>query len=416
MYGRSIDWKAFRLTPARVFALAALLLSVAVVVTVAQFSQAKNLILPAGAAIGGDYAAFDVAATAARDGKAAETYDAAAFEALLLEHGPPKERFGLTWQYPPTYFLMILPLAFLPYLWGYALWTGGSALLFLATLRKAGAGFLTLFVIVASPSAFQAVITGQNGFITGALLLVATLYPDRRPILAGCAAAALTVKPQFGVLIPIAYLAAGCWRAFGAAAVLSILFAVGATAAFGFGVWEAFLGGLTGASDNLAAAKMPLYKMTTPFAAARFSGLPAEVALAFHLCLALLAAAAVAYVWRRVKDAELRAAALISAVFFVAPYGFYYEIVILSIPLALVARRAIAKGWLKYEEWALFGLALLPMTLPGESERVGFSWGFLTVLCVAAYVWRRIIAEEPAAFAPIARLMSANGASPARSG
>lgn len=415
MYGREFDWSAFRLTPVRVFALAAILLAVAVVVTIAQFSQAKNLILPAGAVIGGDYVAFDVAATAAKEGKAAETYDVAAFEALLKEYGPRKERFGLTWQYPPTYFLLILPLAFLPYLWGYALWTGGSAALFLLTLRKAGASLLALFVIVASPAAFQAAITGQNGFITGALLLVAALYPQKRPIIAGCAAALLTVKPHFGVLLPFAYLAGGCWRAFSVAAIGSALLAFAATSLFGAEIWSAFVRGLSGASDNLSTAKMPLYKMATPYAAARFAGLPAEAALAFHACAATTAIIAVAFVWRRVKDDVLRAAALVSLAFLAAPYGFYYEVVILSIPLVLLAGRAIEKGWLRYEEWALFALVLLPMTLPGESARIGFSWGFLIVLLVVAHVFRRLIAEQPDAMRVNWRPMSAIAASPARS-
>jgi hypothetical protein len=415
MYGRDFDWTAFRLTPARVFALSAILLVVAVVVTVAQFSQAENLILPAGAVIGGDYVAFDVAATAAREGRAAETYDAASFETLLKQYGPPKDRFGLTWQYPPTYFLAILPLAFLPYVLGYALWTGGSAALFLLTLRKAGASLLALFVILASPSAFQAAITGQNGFLTAALLLIAALYPNKRPILAGCAAAALTIKPHFGVLLPIAYLAGGCFRAFGAAAILSVVFALTATFAFGSDIWSAFLSGLTAASDNLTTAKMPLYKMATPYAAARFAGMPSAIALGFHLVAAAFAVAAVAIVWRRIKDAELRAAALIALAFFAAPYGFYYEVVILSIPLALLARRALAQGWLKHEQATLFALALLPMTLPGETARTGFSWGFLIVVGVALYVFRRIAAEEPQAMPFGIRPMFATAASPARS-
>lgn len=415
MYGRDFDWSAFRLTPVRVFALAAILLAVAIVVTAAQFSQAKGLVLPAGAVIGGDFLAFDVAAEAARSGRAAETYDAAAFEALLKEYGPPRERFGLTWQYPPTYFLLILPLAFIPYLWGYALWTLGSAALFLAVLRRAGVGPLALFVIVASPAAFQAAITGQNGFITGALLLIAALYPDRRPILAGCAAAALTVKPQLGVLLPIAYLAGGCYRAFAVAALGALGLAAIATLGFGAEIWEAFVGGLSGASDNLASAKMPLYKMATPYAAARFAGLPSEAAALIHAIFAASALVIAAYVWRRVKDPELRAAAVMALVFFVAPYGFYYELVLLSAPVAILAKRAIEKGWLRYEQATLAALTLLPMTLPGETARTGLSWGFLVVLCVAAFVFRRIVAEEPRLLPAPFRFMSASAASPARS-
>src|SRR5262245_33747574 len=110
-----IDWSRYRLTRARVFILCAILLATAVGVAIAQFSGARNNMLPAGTTVGGDYVAFYAAAHAAAGGDAASTYNAATFEKKLLEVGPPKKRYGLTWQYPPTYFFLILPLAILPF-------------------------------------------------------------------------------------------------------------------------------------------------------------------------------------------------------------------------------------------------------------------------------------------------------------
>ncbi|MEL7239255.1 MAG: hypothetical protein AAGK78_10360, partial [Planctomycetota bacterium] len=55
----------------------------------------------------------------------------------------------------------------------------------------------------------------------------------------GLAAALLTIKPQLGVLLPIAYLAGGYWRAFFYAAFGSIAFAGAATAAgLAAGFWK----------------------------------------------------------------------------------------------------------------------------------------------------------------------------------
>lgn len=392
----SIDWSKFRLTGLRVFALSALMLGIAVAVSIAQFSAAKHYVLPAGAVVGGDYVAFDVAATAAAEGRASETYDPALFEAMLKEHGPPKKRFGLTWQYPPTYFFLIAPLALLPYAAGYALWTGGTLLAFLGALRLAGASLLALFVFLASPTAFQAAITGQNGFLTAALLLVAALFAERRPLVAGAAAALLTVKPQLGVLLPIAFVAAGCWRAFAAAAVGATALALAATIAYGADVWTAFLSGLGGVSGNLAAAKMPLYKMATPFAALRFAGAPVEAAAVAAVLVAVAAAAAVFFVWRRIKDVELRAAALLALALLAAPYGFYYELTIPAAALALVARRAAARGWLPGEQISLVAMFLLPMALPGNAARGGVSLGFLVVAAALSVVARRVLAEEGA--------------------
>lgn len=402
MYGRSlpaaIDLSRFRLTRLRVFAVSSLLLSIALGVSVIQFTSARDLILPGGGVIGGDYLAFYAAAHAASEGEAAAAYDPVAFEALLHELGPERDRYGLTWQYPPTYFLLLLPFAFIAYAPGYALWTGAGAVGFLATMRGAGLKGLILFVIVASPSAFHAAITGQNGFLTATLLAIAALYPDKRPVLAGLAAALLTIKPQLGLLLPIAYLAGGCWRAFFVAAAGALALAALSLAAFGPDIWLAFLDGARGASDNLGSGKMPLFKMATPFAGARFAGLPLEAAAAFHAALALAAAVAVGIVWRRVKDPELRASALLAGVFFVAPYGYFYELIVLALAVALMAKRGLELGWARHEQ-ALVTLAfLLPMMLPGKSSQTGVSWGLIVIVAVAALVIRRIAHEQPGTF------------------
>lgn len=402
MYGRSspaaIDLSRFRLTRLRVFAISSLLLSIAVGVSAIQFTTARDLILPSGGVIGGDYLAFYAAAHAAKAGEAAAAYDPAAFEALLHELGPERDRYGLTWQYPPTYFLLLLPFAFIAYIPGYALWTGATAAGYLATMRGAGLKGLILFVIVASPSAFHAAITGQNGFLTATLLAIGALYPDKRPVLAGLAAALLTIKPQLGLLLPIAYLAGGCWRAFFVAAAGALALAALSIAAFGPDIWLAFMDGARGASDNLGAGKMPLFKMATPFSAALFAGLPLEAAAAFHTMLALAAAGAIGLVWRRVKDPELRAAALLTGVFFVAPYGYFYELIILALPVALMAKRGLELGWARHEQ-ALVTLAfLLPLMLPGTSRQLGVSWGLIVIVTVAALVIRRIAHERPGTF------------------
>ncbi|MEL7488601.1 MAG: glycosyltransferase family 87 protein, partial [Pseudomonadota bacterium] len=314
MYGRDaiseIDWRRYRLTPFRIFAICFGLLAIAAVISVQQFSNAPNNVLPGGAPVGGDYVAFYGAAIAAAEGDAAQMYDYDSFEAQLQRVGPPLDEFKLTWQYPPTYFLLLAPFAFLPFIPGYIAWTGGAMALYFGVMRKIGFSWFFLFVIFAAPSTFQAIITGQNGFLTATLLAIAALTPDKRPLLAGLAAALLTIKPQLGVLLPIAYLAGGYWRAFLYAAFGSIAFAGAATAAFGADIWIAFLDGFTAASERLGAGVYPLFKMATPFAWMKFLGAPFAVAAAFHAVFAALATAVIARVWRCVNDAELRAAAL----------------------------------------------------------------------------------------------------------
>lgn len=390
----------FRLTRLRVLALSGLCLATAIVVSIFQFAGAEGLLLPSGSNLGGDFLVFYAAGTAGLAGEAAAIYHPTEFSAMLSELGPEggKGGGGLTWQYPPAYLLLVAPFALLAYVPAYILWTGAAAAAFIATMRAAGLREAVLFVIVAAMPTVHAAITGQNGFLTASLLAVAALYADKRPLWAGLAAALLTVKPQLGVLLPIAYLAGGCRRAFLTAAAGALALAALSVAAFGVEVWKAFPESILSASDNLAANRMPLYKMTTPFAAARLAGLPPEAAALIQAAFAAGAAAFVALVWRRVKDCELRAMALVACVLLATPYGYYYELVILALPAGLIAKRAMERGWLRYERFGLACAFALPLMLPGEAKHTGVAFGFLVPLVIASLVARRIAAEAPETF------------------
>ncbi|MEQ1929367.1 MAG: glycosyltransferase family 87 protein [Parvularculaceae bacterium] len=377
---------------------AAALLALSLIASVQQFSGVRDNLLPSGQALGGDFIAFHAAAVAAREGAAAEPYDLDAFEPRLKSYVPPREEFLLTWQYPPTYYLLILPLAFFPFALGYAAWVAAGLGVYFGAMRALGVSYFALFVMLASPSALHAVITGQNGFFTAALLGIAALLPDRRPIVAGLAAALLTVKPQLGVLLPIAFAAGGCWRAFGVASAGAALLAVASLAIFGAGAWTAFATSAMEATSNLAEGAMPIHKMATPYSAALLLGAPAAVAATICALFACGAAFAVALVWRRVRDAELRAIALLCGAFMVAPYTYYYELVILALPLALIARRAALSGWLPGEMALIALIFILPMFLPAGLKSVGVSLGFVAAALAALVAVRRVAHEEPHAF------------------
>lgn len=349
--------------------------------------------------IGGDFSAFHVAAKAAAEGASAEIYQLSAFEARLIEAFPERDDLRLSWQYPPTYLLLITALASLPYLFGFTLWSTTTLAGFGVVIRKQINDPLILFGVVASPAALSAFITGQNGFLTAALLILAAFNPKARPVIAGIAAGLLTVKPHLGLLIPIAYLAAGCWRAIGVAIITALVLAALSLGAFGAEPWAAFFGAVSEVSARVSAQIMPLAKMTTPYAAALFAGLPIIFAQAFYGVIAIGAGVFVWRVWRMVDDQGLRAAALICGVLFAAPYGFHYELIILAFPCVIIAMRAIATGWLKHEKLLLSLAWVMPGAATAFADmRQGLAIGFITVLIVFVMTARRIHAGHPALF------------------
>lgn len=339
---------------------------------------------------GGDFIAFHSAARAAAAGDAANVYDLAWFRSWLAQTNAGAAP-GFSWQYPPTFFFFILPFAALPYLPAFFLWSLATAAGYFSVIRTLITDRLAVFAMITAPAATAALVTGQNGFLTAALLALAAVHPRSRPILAGVAAGLLTTKPHLGLLLPIAYLAAGCWRALGAAALTAVVLAGFSLLAFGADAWAGFFASIADVSSRLKPDVMPLAKMASPLSAALFLGLPRSFAIAIQAAATIGAVIFVWRIWRRESDALLRAAALIAATMLAAPYSFHYELIMLALPVAAIVMLGLNDGWLKHERAMIAGAWGLPM-LWGlvAGSHYGISLGFVTVLIVFTLVWRRV--------------------------
>lgn len=383
-------------TPLRVLLVCLMLVAISYLVYAEALFSAKNLTLQAGPPVGGDFVAFWGAARAAMQGLAAEIYQIPIFESFLMENAMPRERFGLTWQYPPTYYLLIAPLAFLPFMPAYVLWSGGALIVFLLIMKRTQKlGLLGVFVLFATPVMFNSVITGQNGFLTASLLTLAACLPDRRPLIAGLAAGLLTFKPQLGVLLPIAFLAAGCWRAFFVAAITALVMVGTSVLAFGPEAWSAFFDSILSVSEGVQGSIYPIHKMPTVFAAFHKTGLSSTMAMSMQLLAALATMGFVGFIWRRVKDQDLRAAVLCAAVFLCTPYAYYYEMTILVLPAVVIVKRAMQDGWLKGEEILISIAFFMPLILPGLAKYAGAQIGLATVLMLLFLSTRRALQSAP---------------------
>lgn len=333
---------------------------------------ADNLVTHYGPVVGGDYVVFRLAALSAGSPDMSALYEAQAPQARLQAMFPGGGDFLLFWAYPPTFSLVLWPLATPPYLASFGLWVGaGLCALFLAlrTIERRG---LPLFLAMASPAVFQGVITGQTGLFTGALMATAAGLAARRPLLAGIAAGLLTVKPQLGILLPIAFIAGGCWRAFLAAALTAIALASASLVAFGEAPWFAFIHALVEHGGRMGADGFPLYKLVSFFGAASVLGAPPEVAGFVQALATCLLAAFVAIVWRRIEAADLRLAVICAAAPLATPYSYYYEFAIVAPAIVAIARRALDTGWLSGERLSIAALWAAPMFAPGPDSVPGF--------------------------------------------
>jgi hypothetical protein len=247
----------------------------------------------------------------------------------------PASRGVFLWCYPPTFQLMVWPLARLPYGTALAAWTAAGLIAYLATLSGLSRDRRWWLLALAFPGLFMNASQGQTGFWITALLGGGLLLLKTRPMLAGALIGLLAIKPQFAVLAPLLMVLAGSWRAFTTAALTAVLFAVAATGALGLQSWPAFLGAAGAAGRALAAGALPLYKDPSVFAALSLWGVPANLALAVHAAQAVLAVILTAIAWRRPGAMELKAGLAVIATLIVLPYLFDYDLMTLAVPVAV---------------------------------------------------------------------------------
>lgn len=348
-------------------ALAGLIMGLGLVLYGQLVLESEDLFTKAGPIIGGDFVVFRRAAEVAGAPEMSAIYEMKNLKAQLMAAYPGKGDFNFAWMYPPTMSLVIAPFALPPYLASYALWVALFAGAFFAMLWRIWPDKWALYFVAASPAAYQGAITGQNGFLTATLIMIAAAFAARRPIIAGIAAGLLTIKPQLGLLIPVAFIAAGCWRAFAAAAATAILLAAASFFAYGVESWVGFFNGMSAHGARMASDIFPFHKLVTPFGLATMLGAPATAAGAVQIIAGLALAAYVFVVWRRIRDWDLRLAALATSAILATPYAFYYEIVIMAPAMMLIARRGATTGWLRFEIPSLIAVWILPLVMPGPS-------------------------------------------------
>src|SRR5262249_47216737 len=158
--------------------------------------------------------------------------------------------------------------------------------------------------------------------IGGALTLI-----ERQPALAGVLIGLLTYKPHLGVLFPIALVAGGHWRAFASATVVAVLMAAASWRAFGSESWNAVFASIGHSSQAfLSDGWADWSKLQTAFGLARTLGGGETLAWSIQIAVTLLAAAAVAVLWRSRAAHEIKAAALATAALLATPYLYMYDL------------------------------------------------------------------------------------------
>ncbi len=235
------------------------------------------------------------------------------------------------WSYPPSMLLIGVPFAILPEAIAYLLWTFCTIGLFYLAVRTLELPKLTTLAITFSPAIFFNSILGQNGALTAAFLIAGLSLAPKRPIIAGICFGLLTIKPQFGLLIPFILLASRNWQAIISAGITAISLALATGLFFGFDVWTMFFANTQPLMRGIMEAPyMQAYHISaaTIFVAMRSAGLELWSAYFVQAVFTTMSLLYSVWIWRKdiTMDHRLRVAITAILVFLATPYGYTYDL------------------------------------------------------------------------------------------
>lgn len=293
-----------------------------------------------------DFDAFYVVGLLIHEGRLPEAYRLQSLVAAYREFAGA-DGF-MPWTYPPTFDLVVAALPLLPRGLAYAAFTGGSFLAYVWVLHRLAGPRLAPVLGATLPVLLIQIACGQNGFMTGALVgwLCLAIRDGHRPGTAGVPLGLMAIKPHLGLALGLWALARGRWDVAGTAVAVGLAFGLAATLAFGPGSWADLRAGVAEAAIYLARGDYPLFRMTSLYAALHRLGMDPGLALAAQALLAIAACAAVVIAARRTMAAHHALALACAATLMISPYTYDYDLTILGVALALIARDlgAAARG------------------------------------------------------------------------
>ena len=302
-----------------------------------------------GRPLGADFSHYWIAANMSKDGNPATVYDVSQF--IKAQEDFFRVRYPLPFLYPPTWLLLLLPLAFFPYLLALGLWLGLTLGFSLYVIKKISPHPLTLPIALASPAVFQNFFHGQNGFLSAALLGGGLHMLQRNPWAGGVMLGLLSYKPNLWPLIPLALLAGRYWRALGATVLTALFLAWCSMMVLGGEAWHAYLYNLDLPMQLLQKGSLPLEKMVTLFSALILYGVNMEVAILIQAILMLFVGCVIYALWRREVSFEIQAGGLVLGALLFTPYAFSYDLTLLGLVIAWLVIEGQKNGWLCGEQW-----------------------------------------------------------------
>lgn len=336
-----------------------------------------------GDVFGRDFVAFYTAGQAALRGQAADMYTLKTAYAAQDSVAPRPISYR-PWFYPPPLFLFVRAIGLVPdYLWAVVLW-GVTGLLAMAFALLRLVPDRRVLWLLLCPTAILVLRAGQISLLYAAILTFAmAALRDRRQILSGVLIGCLIIKPQLGLILPIALIAARQWRAFWAATITVLLICSLSLLADGVPAWQGFLAASgmfkVFLTDGLPGIGRPTAGLVNIYGALLHMGAQHNLAMIGQAITGGLAALWVALTCRREGVTHHSIAVVLTASLLAAPYVMTYDLVLL---LPVAAFILTAPRYHPAAVICLFAVILAGIML-GLNGVLGWGGGVLWILTPA---------------------------------
>jgi alpha-1,2-mannosyltransferase len=290
----------------------------------------------------------------------------------------------LPYPYPPHFLLLLAPLASLPYLPALYVWIVVTATPFALIVKKLSG--LAAPLIFIAPPLVQNAIDGQTGALAaslfaGGLLLLA----NRRSALAGIVFGLLTFKPQVFMLIPICLLAARQYRALAWLTVTGVTLFCVSVAVLGVDIWWKFLAYLPQQMSFVYQGRFHVARCPTVFVMIFHATGNTTFAEIMQAISTLAAWALVGWSWRRTSAIFPRALAFCVAMPLSTPYMLEYDLVVWTLPAAILMMRCW-RGEGQAPDWAALTVLWLLPPVAWLMSQADVNFSSLVVMALAPYV------------------------------
>lgn len=293
----------------------------------------------AGLSVPNDFSVMWAAAKLALEGRPLAAFD---LEALTQARNLPpwtgEAGYRMSWLYPAHFHAMVVPFGLTEFMPAWIAFSVLGLAAFSLAVRLLIDNPSVTAITIASPAVLMCLIQGQITLIVGALL-VGFLYCLKRGRSrgAGILLGLLTIKPQFGPLLPLILLVTWEWRTIAWAAAVSIGCALTSLIWVGPDYWLAFSEAIGETDEIIHTGWLPRHLMITWYAFGLGAGMEPASAKTLQAACSLGLAATVALVWRRDEfPFAVKAALLTFAIPLVTPYAYFYDLVLPVIGVGLL--------------------------------------------------------------------------------